>query len=105
MITVRMMTSKNFDTFWESVSTSCAFFTLVCLVIAPIALIRVTKNYVGEVLELKDETEHRHYEMLGSYRPNRRSMLYSIFFFLRRYALILVLTLLPGNALAQILAT
>ena len=105
MITVKMMSSENFDTFWESVSTSCAFVTLVCLSIAPLALIRITKTYVGEVLGMQDETQHRHYEMLGSYRPNRRSMLYSIVFFLRRYTVILVLTMLPGNALAQILTT
>ena len=43
--------------------------------------------------------------MLGSYRPNRKSMLYKIVFFLRRYSVILVLTLLPGNTLSQILTT
>ena len=37
-----------------------------------------------------------------SYRPNSRSLLYPSIFFLRRYAVLLVLTLFPFNAMTQI---
>ena len=56
IITIQMMSEDNFGSFWESVSTCCAFITLICLVIAPIALFRVTENYVGEVLLMQDPT-------------------------------------------------
>ena len=100
-----MMTDENFGSFWEIVSTFYACITLVCLTIAPFALLRITKTYVIEVADMEDPTQHRYHEMLGSYRPNRRSMLYSFIFFLRRYTVILALTTLSWNGNLQILTS
>ena len=54
MITVMMMDGDNFKSFWEGVSTLSAFLSLVCLAIAPAALIFVTRKYLKDFEATKD---------------------------------------------------
>ena len=45
IICVKMIESKNFDSFWESLSTISAFISLILLAIVPFYFIRITKSY------------------------------------------------------------
>lgn len=59
MITVLMMDGENFKSFWEAVSTSGAFLSLVCLFIAPFALIFVTRKYLKDFEATNDAEQSK----------------------------------------------
>lgn len=72
--------------------------SLVSLVVAPIILFRITKMY----LKMPKKRHSKWAPMFSAYRKKAASMNYMIFFFLRRYCVLLVLTVLPLSGYFQI---
>ena len=48
LITTLMYDSSNYDSFWEAVSTSCAFLSLLALAIAPFYYLWIIMKYLRE---------------------------------------------------------
>ena len=63
MISVLMMTDETYDSFWEGVSTTSAFISLVCLFIAPLVLLRFINNYLKEIRETGIAEQSKHHKM------------------------------------------
>lgn len=83
-------------------STSLAFISLLLLLIAPLFLLKITNDYLKGSKTVSHQKENRFYNFFSQYKRRRMPLLYSNIFFLRRYSIILVLTLLPLNELMQI---
>ena len=103
------MTDENFSNYKESISTSCAFLTLVCLVLAPIKLAYEAFKLRRKVTKVQDKDsvgkdENPYAKFFADFKPNRASMSYVVLFFIRRYCLVLALVLLPTHRKFQISA-
>ena len=49
IICIFMIDGETFKDAWESISTVCAFLSLVALLFAPFVLIRLTKKYLKDI--------------------------------------------------------
>ena len=49
MICIIMIDGKTFKDAWESVSTVCAFLSLLALLFAPFVLLRLTRKYLKDI--------------------------------------------------------
>ena len=103
MITVLMMTKEtSFMSFSDAFSTICAFLSLLALLLAPLYFVRVTGQHLRDVEEGKERMESRHAQLFAGYRLEAPALRYQMIFFLRRYFMLLILTLLPSQTQVQI---
>ena len=63
LITIIMFESKNYDSFWEAVSTSCAIPSLVALAIAPFYYQWITLKYLRETRNERTRQDHKYHDM------------------------------------------
>lgn len=91
-----MMEKETFEDFWEAVCVVSAFITLTVLILAPLYIKYLARQYMQTIEKGKDKKESEHYELFKSYRANEVSLLYPVIFFVRRFSMILVLTAMPG---------
>ena len=94
MICALMIQKENFYNFWELISTVLAFVSLFCLAIAPFLFFKITKKYLETVEQNGDPNSSPYVKLFNNYHANQRSLRYPSIFFLRRYLMLLMLTLL-----------
>ena len=93
----------------ETVSTVCSFISLAMLFFAPIALIIYASSY-RKNLDKKSKEDAEKYPTLSSanseffkdFKNDKYSQAYVVIFFIRRYFMILLLTLAPSSSNTQI---
>lgn len=95
------MDGANFDSPWEAVSTIFAFVSLACLAIGPISFIKMACTYHRHLQQKKADSKYA--GLFADFRTtNRNALFYPAIFFIRRYAMILALTLLKFATYSQI---
>ena len=119
MICVIRLDYKNWTTWQDSLSTICAFLTLIALFFAPIKLGLVANNLVVTKQEIEaksinskapvdiilTEAESPYAPFFRIYkRKERKQLWYTVLFFYRRFCMILVITILPFNKNTQIIS-
>ena len=104
MITILMLEKDSFQNPWEVVSIIFAILSIIGLILSPIYFARVINKYLDDAESADDPKESEHYNLFENYRVKKQALWYPIVFWLRRYSLILVLTLLNSNAQMQIIA-
>ena len=104
MICIFMIEAETFKDVWESISTISAFLSLLALLFAPFFLLRLTRKYLRDVKAVdKEDLKHvQNAKLFDNYRLNQMALLYSTLFFLRRYVMLLILTLFPTFGLTQV---
>lgn len=102
IICVLMIEREVFTTFWESFSTVCAILSLIGLCVAPVLYYRLTKKYLEEVELLLDPSVSKNYRLFNAFRVNKPALMYQIIFFLRRYTMLISLTLVFDEPLWQV---
>ena len=104
MISIVMIEKESYGDYWEIFSLATAFITLFILAITPCYLKRISKEYSNQVTSGIDKKNSEHFELFEPYRTNSESLMYPVFFLMRRYQMILVLIVFPGYKYAQILS-
>ena len=94
IISLLMLQKECFDSNWEIVSFLFAIVSLVTLVICPFYYAKLIKRYLEEAKIAGDPAESDLHGLFGAFRLNRVALWYPNIFFLRRYLMILILTLL-----------
>ena len=97
------MEKETFQDKYEMLAIFSAFFSLLLLLIAPIWLVKVTRNYHADFMRTALPEEGRHAYLFTAYKPEKQALRYPTIFFLRRYCMILTLVLMPNFKYAQIL--
>ena len=97
-----MLERANFEYFWEGASTISAFLSIVFLLIIPIYFIRITKKYLKGLSSDQADQISKYDKLFESYKKNRGALMYQSVFFLRRYSLLSVITVLNFNPLLQV---
>ena len=95
MICIVMINGDNFDHIWEAISTVSAFVALILLLMAPCVLTCIMTKYLREVKESKDRSTSKYNDLFSSFCLNAQSIAYLSVFFLRRYIVLVILTLMP----------
>ena len=95
MICVLHLNEDSYENYWEIVSTGFAFISLFVLVVFPCYLNKLSKRFLEEAKIAGDPKESPYYPLFEDYNARKEALIYVIVFFLRRYALILGMTLLP----------
>ena len=103
MICVLMLTKDSFSNPWEVVSTIFACLSMIVLAFFPFYLRKLSKRFLEEKEISGDPKESAYYPLFEDYNARQDALYYPIVFFVRRYTLILGLTLLPTYKLQQIL--
>ena len=84
-------------------STISAVLCLIALALSPLIYAKMTKKYLALIKEKGSAEASDHRTLFEDYKADARSLRYVVIFLLRRYLMILVLTILPGYAQVQIM--
>ena len=89
--------TQIFKNWGEILAFSAAVLTLIGLILAPIEFYRFTLKFLREKAKPRDEQQitKEQKSFFMDYKFRKEALLYPIFFFTRRYLMILVITLLP----------
>ena len=98
-----MLKEESFESFWEVVSVCCSVLSLIGLVLSLGYYARLIKTYMEEAEIAGDTKESSLHKIFGVYRLKKEALSYPIVFWLRRYAMILGLTLLSQQKVMQII--
>ena len=102
MISILMLQKESFESVWEVVSICFAVLSLICLILSLGYYAKLINVYLEESEIAGDRKESPLHSLFSVYRLKKEALRYPIVFFLRRYALILVLTLLSQFKMMQI---
>lgn len=97
MISVLMVQKETFYDFWEVICILTAYISLFVLAVVPCYFMMIQRQYL-KVVSVKgvEKKASEHHEFFEAYRSNTSSLMYPIFFLLRRYVMIIILTTMPG---------
>lgn len=105
MITLLSIDKETFSSAGEAFSTACAALGLLLLFLAPIYLYKVAARFMEYIImdmEVKQTELSPYSRLFEDYRPKLPAIRYPVVFFLRRYSILLAMTLLPFHKLLQI---
>ena len=105
MICILLIDDKTFQDVWEATSTICAFLSLVLLFATPFIYYRMTRRYLKDIEAADGKIENsqvQNDEMFSAYRANLTALNYPTIFLVRRYLMLLILTLTPTLSLLQV---
>ena len=108
LIAVKMIEKETFLNGWEVFAIISAIMTLLLLLIAPVYYCSLVRKYLSDVDKPKHKRKVSKEEMeiqkkiFEDFYENGYSMCYPVAFTLRRYAVIIILTVMPGLKYAQI---
>lgn len=102
MISMLLTERETFQNGWEVVSWLLSIVALVVMILAPILTWRLSQEYLKHLQEGNEEKNETD-ELFEGYRANKAALIYPFVFFLRRYLMILILTVMPWSKYSQIL--
>lgn len=110
LIAIIMYEEEILEHTWETFAIIIAYLSLLLLVLTPIYYLKNVYSYLKEnktpnkelsVEEKKEQKEQA--RLFEDYRPKFTALAYPVFFALRRYTIIIILTILPRYTYVQIM--
>lgn len=102
IICLLLLEQEVFKHPWETVSLVFAFLSIIGLLVAPLLYFRLTRVYLRDLEKVKDPKLSKHFKLFEGVRTKKPALQYQIVFFLRRYLMLLILTLMYHKPISQV---
>lgn len=103
LIAVVSINDKSFSNPSEAFSSVLAFLFILLLVLAPFVYRWLTVQHRKTFIRTGLASDSKYFALFENYREDHMSLRYGVYFFLRRYIIIILLIVMPNFSQTQIL--